>query len=375
MNFDPKKTAPMPRESDTVRPEIHRLMAYVPGRPIEELERELGISGAIKLASNENPLGPSPLAIAAVNAAAHSVNRYPDGSSFYLREALAAHWNVPSEWIAVGSGSNDLIDVLCRIHLGPGDEAIMSFPSFVMFAIAVRVAGGTLVQVPGRDLFHDPDAMLRAITERTKLVYFSNPDNPSGTIVRRRALDDYFRRVPDHILTILDEAYFEYLTDAEYPNGLDYLRRGKRVAVLRTFSKIYALAGLRVGYGFFPEELASLVHRVRLPFNVTSVGQAAARASLEDLDQVARSRALNDEGIATFQRELPKFGIELTPTWANFVLARFPGSAIEAARSLERHGVIIRPLPSFGLPAEFARISVGTRLENERLIETLRRIL
>lgn len=365
----------MPRETDTVRPEIQRLMAYVPGRPIEELERELGITGAIKLASNENPLGPSPLAIAAMNAAAHSVNRYPDGASFYLREALAAHWNVPSEWIAVGSGSNDLIDVLCRIHLGPGDEAIMSFPSFVMFPIAVRVAGGTLVQVPGKDLFHDPDAMLRAITERTKLVYFSNPDNPTGTIVRRRALDDYFRRVPDHVLTILDEAYFEYLTDAEYPNGLDYLRRGKRVAVLRTFSKVYALAGLRIGYGFFSAELASLVHRVRLPFNVTSVGQAAARASLEDMDQVARSRVLNDEGIAYYQRELPKLGIELTPTWANFVLARFPGSAIEAARTLERHGVIIRPLPSFGLPAEFARISVGTRLENERLIETLRRIL
>ena len=375
MTFDPRSGAPTPRVIDTIRPDIHRLAAYVPGRPIEELERELGISGAIKLASNENPLGPSPLAIAAMNAAAHSVNRYPDGSSFYLREALAAHWGVPTEWIAVGSGSNDLIDVLCRIHLAPGDEAIMSFPSFVMFPIAVRVAGGTLVQVPGRDLFHDPDAMLRAVTARTKLVYFSNPDNPTGTIVRRRALDDYFRRVPDHVLTILDEAYFEYLTDPEYPNGLDYLRRGKHVAVLRTFSKAYALAGLRVGYGFFSEELAAVIHRVRLPFNVTNVAQAAARASLEDQEQVRRSRAVNEEGIATFQRELPPLGIELTPTWANFVLARFPGSAVEAARTLERQGVIIRPLTSFGLPAEFARISVGTRLENERLIETLRRTL
>jgi histidinol-phosphate aminotransferase len=365
----------MPREIVTVRPEIQRLTPYVPGKPIEELERELGISGAIKLASNENPLGPSPFAIAALNAAAHSVNRYPDGSSFYLREALAAHWGVPVEWIAVGSGSNDLIDVLCRIHLGPGDEAVMSYPSFVMFAIAVRVAGGTLVQVPGRDLFHDPEAMLRAVTDRTKIVYFSNPDNPTGTIVRRRALDEYFRRVPEHVLTVLDEAYFEYLTDPEYPNGLDYLRRGKRVAVLRTFSKIYALAGLRVGYGFFPKELADLVHRVRLPFNVTSVGQAAARASLEDIEQVARGRAANDAGIAFFQRELPPLGIELTPTWANFVLARFPGSAVEAARTLERQGVIIRPVTSFGLPAEFARISVGTRVENERLIETLRRAL
>jgi histidinol-phosphate aminotransferase len=364
-----------PRATDAARPEIQKLTPYIPGKPIEELERELGISGAIKLASNENPIGPSPMAVAAIGAAAHAVNRYPDGSSYYLREALAAHWNVPAEWIAVGSGSNDLIDVLCRIHLGSGDEAVMSHPSFVMFAIAVRVAGGTLVKVPGRDLFHDPGAMLASVTGRTKLVYFSNPDNPTGTIVRRRALDDYFRHVPEHVLTIIDEAYFEYVTDTDYPNGLDYLRRGKRIAVLRTFSKIYALAGLRVGYGFFPEDLAALVHRVRLPFNVTSVAQAAARASLEDPEQVRRSRAMNGEGITTFERELPRLGIALTPTWANFVLARFPGSAVEAARTLERQGVIIRPMTSFGLPAEYARISVGTRLENQRLLDTLRRIL
>jgi histidinol-phosphate aminotransferase len=360
---------------ESIRSEIRSLEPYVPGKPIEELERELGIAGAIKLASNENPLGPSPFAIAAIQAAAHGVNRYPDGSSYYLREALSAHWNVPAEWIAVGSGSNDLIDVLCRIHLGPGDEAVMSDPSFVMFAIAVRVAGGKLVKVPGKKLFHDPEAMLRAVTDRTRLVYFSNPDNPTGTIVRRRALEDYFRRVPDHVLTILDEAYFEYVRDPEYPDGLEHLRRGRRAAVLRTFSKVYALAGLRIGYGFFSPELASLVHRVRLPFNVTTIGQAAARASLSDPDQVHRSRAVNEEGIRTFARELPRLGIELTPTWANFVLARFPGSAVEVARTLERQGIIIRPMLSFGLSAEYARISVGSRSENERLVEGLRRAL
>ncbi len=360
---------------ESVRPEIRSLQPYVPGKPIEELERELGIAGAIKLASNENPLGPSPLALAAIGAAAEGVNRYPDGSSYYLRDALATHWNVPPEWIVVGSGSNDLIDVLCRIHLGPGDVAIMSDPSFIMFAIAVRVAGGTLLKVPGKALFHDPEAMLAAVTDRTKLVYFSNPDNPTGTIVRRRALDEYFRRVPEHVLTILDEAYFEYVTDPEYPDGLEHLRRGRRVAVLRTFSKVYALAGLRVGYGFVPVDLAALVHRVRLPFNVTSLAQAAARASLGDPGQVARSRAVNEEGISFFRRELPRLGIDLTPSWGNFVLARLPGSAVEASRSLERMGVIIRPMLSFGLPAEFARISVGKRPENERLIESLRRSL
>ena len=362
------------RAMDPIRPEIRSLTPYVPGKPVEELERELGIAGAVKLASNENPLGPSPLAIAAMNAAVHGVNRYPDGSSFYLREALSAHWNVPPEWIAVGSGSNDLIDVLCRIYLDHGDEAIMSHPSFVMFAVAVKVAGGILRRVPGKELFHDPEGMLAAITDRTKLVYFANPDNPTGTIVRRRAMDEWFRRVPEHVLTIVDEAYFEYVTDPDYPNALDYLRKGKRVAVLRTFSKIYALAGLRVGYGFFPDDIAAVVHRVRLPFNVSTVAQAAARASLGDPEQVRRSREMNQEGIALLERELPQHGIRVTPSWANFVLARFPSSAVEATRTLERLGVIIRPMTSFGLPAEFARISVGTRLENDRLIEALARI-
>ena len=362
------------RATDTVRSEIRSLQPYVPGKPVEELERELGITGAIKLASNENPLGPSPLAIAAMQTAIHQVNRYPDGGSYYLREAVAEKWAFPFEQVALGSGSNDLIDVLCRIHLGPGDEAIMSNPAFVMFAVAVNVSGGKLVRVPGKALFHDPDAMLAAITDRTRLIYFSNPDNPTGTIVKKRAMDDYFRRVPPHITTILDEAYFEYVEDPDYPNGLDYLRSGHRVAVLRTFSKIYALAGLRVGYGFFPEDLAGLVHRVRLPFNVTNVGQAAARASLEDPGQVTRSRDLVREGLAYLRRELPPLGIELTPTWANFVLAKFRRSAVEVARSLERHGVIIRPMTSFQLPPEYARVSVGSRSENERLVEALRAI-
>ncbi len=363
------------RTVEPVRSEIRSLEPYVPGKPVEELERELHISGAIKLASNENPLGPSPLAIQAMDQAIRGVNRYPDGSSFYLREALSRFWNVPFEQTAVGSGSNDLIDILCRIHLGPGDEAVMSHPAFVMFAIAVRVAGGKLVRVPGRDLFHDPVAMLQAVNERTRLVYFSNPDNPTGTRVTRRELDHYFDHVPDHVLTILDEAYFEYVTDPEYPDGLEYLRRGKRVAVLRTFSKIYALAGLRVGYGFFSPELCALVHRVRLPFNVTSVGQAAARASLEDKDQVARSRVLNEEAKQFLFAELPPLGLKLTPTWANFVLAAFPGSAVEAAQKLERQGVIIRPLTSFGLPPEYARISSGTRAELTKLLDGLRRVL
>jgi len=363
------------RTVEPVRSEIRSLTPYVPGKPVEELERELQISGAIKLASNENPLGPSPLAIEAMNEAIRGGNRYPDGSSFYLREALSRFWSVPFEQTAVGSGSNDLIDVLCRIHLGPGDEAVMSHPAFVMFAVAVHVAGGTLVRVPGRDLFHDPPAMLAAVNDRTRLVYFSNPDNPTGTRVTRRQLDAYFEKVPDHVLTILDEAYFEYVTDPEYPDGLDYLRRGKRVAVLRTFSKIYSLAGLRVGYGFFSPELAALVHRVRLPFNVNSVAQAAARASLADKDQVARSRALNQDALKLLSAELPKLGLKLTPTWANFVLAAFPGSAVEAAQKLERLGIIIRPLTSFGLPPEYARISAGTRPELTRLLDGLHRVL
>jgi histidinol-phosphate aminotransferase len=360
---------------DSVRPELRTLQPYVPGKPVEVLERELGVKGAIKLASNENPLGPSPRALEAMQRAAKDVNRYPEGSSYYLREAISAYSGVPAESIAVGSGSNDLIDILCRIHLAPGDEAIMSDPSFLMFPIAVQVSGGTVVRVPGKSWFHDPDAMLAAINERTRIVYFANPDNPTGTMVRRRDLDRYFARVPDHVLTILDEAYCEYVTDPDYPDGLQYLRQGKSVAVLRTFSKIYALAGLRVGYGFFPPELTSWVNRVRLPFNVTTVGQAAAQASLGDRDQIERSRALNDAGLAFLQRELPALGLQLAPSWANFVMAKFPRSAIEIGRALERLGIIIRPLVAFRLPPEYARISVGTREENERLLEGLRQAL
>lgn len=363
------------RAADPMRPELRTLLPYVPGKPIEVLERELGIRDAIKLASNENPLGPSPLALEAIRDAMKTVNRYPEGSSYFLRETLAAHWNVPAEWIAVGSGSNDLIDILCRIYLGPGDEAVMSDPCFLMFPIAVQVAGGKTVRVPGRDWFHDPDAMLQAVTERTKIVYFSNPDNPTGTRVRKRDMDRYFDRVPAHVLTVLDEAYFEYVTDPEFPDGLQYLRAGKQVAVLRTFSKVYALAGLRVGYGFFHPEVCSWVHRVRLPFNVTSVGQAAARASLADGEQVEKSRAMNDAGLAFLAKELPGLGLALTPSWANFVYARFPRPAADVARALERLGVIIRPLGAFRVPPEYARISVGTREENERLLETLRQVL
>jgi histidinol-phosphate aminotransferase len=360
---------------DSVRPELRTLQPYVPGKPVEVLERELGIKGAIKLASNENPLGPSPRALEAMQRAATGVNRYPEGSSYYLREAISAYSGISAESIAVGSGSNDLIDILCRIHLAPGDEAIMSDPSFLMFPIAVQVSGGTVVRVPGKSWFHDPEAMLAAINERTRIVYFANPDNPTGTMVRRRDLDRYFARVPDHVLTILDEAYCEYVTDPDYPDGLQYLRQGKSVAVLRTFSKIYALAGLRVGYGFFSTELTSWVNRVRLPFNVTTVGQAAAQASLGDRDQIERSRAVNDAGLAFLQRELPALGLQLTPSWANFVMARFPRSAIEIGRALERLGIIIRPLVAFRLPPEYARISVGTREENERLLEGLRQVL
>jgi histidinol-phosphate aminotransferase len=347
----------------------------VPGKPVEVLERELGIAGAIKLASNENPLGPSPLALEAMARLLPGVNRYPEGSSFYLREALSRHLGVAAESIVVGSGSNDLIDILCRIHLGPGDEAVMSDPSFLMFPIAVQVAGGTVVRVPGKEWFHDPDAMLGAITDRTKLVYFANPDNPTGTMVRRRDLDRWFARVPERVLTILDEAYFEYVTDPEYPDGLGYLRAGKNVAVLRTFSKVYALAGLRVGYGIFPTDLASWVNRVRLPFNVTTVAQAAAEASLRDGEQVAKSRAMNDAGLSFLHRELPALKLEVTPTWSNFVMVRFPRPAGEVARDLERRGIIIRPLTAFRLPPEYARISVGTREENERLLESLRQVL
>ncbi|MDH5567124.1 MAG: histidinol-phosphate transaminase [Myxococcales bacterium] len=355
-----------------VKPHIRSLQPYQPGKPAEELERELGISGAIKLASNESPVGPSPKALAAVRAELGNVHRYPDGASFGLRSALSRRLGVHARQLVFGAGADEILEFLAKTLLGPGDEAVFAWPSFAMYPIVVQGMGATPVGVPlDASYTHDLDAMRRAVTERTRLVFVCNPNNPTGTSVGAAAFDAFAASLPESAVLAVDEAYVEYVRRSDFPDALAWLERRPGTIVLRTFSKIYGLAGLRIGYGIADAELADYLQRARHPFNVSRVAEVAALAALDDREHVERSRRVNDEGVEYLGRELTALGIEVWPTDANFVLAR---TGPDLHDRLLREGVIVRPLATFGL-ADCVRISVGLPEENERLIKTLRRLL
>jgi histidinol-phosphate aminotransferase len=354
-----------------VKPHIAAIQPYQPGKPIEELERELGIQGAIKLASNENPIGPSPKALAAARDAAANVNRYPDDGCFALRRRLATHLGVEPDEIVLGVGCDEILALVANTFLGIGDEAVYAWPSFAMYPIVVKVTGATPVPVPlTTDLVHDLDAMAAAVTPRTRVVFLCNPNNPTGTTVGAAAFDRFVERLPDSVILAVDEAYYEYATRSDFPRSLDWIRRRPGTVVLRTFSKIYGLAGLRVGYGIASAETIGFLHRLRHPFNVNLVAQAAALAALDDTEHVAHSRCVNDAGLAYLTKELTALGIEVWPSETNFVLAKAGPGTHDA---LLREGVIVRPMAGFGLP-EHVRISIGLPEENERLVKTLRRL-
>jgi len=354
-----------------VKPWIAALSPYQPGKPIEELERELGISGVVKLASNENPLGPSPRAIEAVQRALAGVHRYPDGASFALRSKLVAKLGVAPEQLVFGCGADELLELVAKAFLGPGDEAVFAWPSFAMYPIVTRGMGATPVPVPlDADLVHDLDAMAAAVTERTRVVMVCNPNNPTGTSVGAAAFDRFAARLPDDVVLLIDEAYVDFARRSDFPDALAWLRRRPGTIVMRTFSKISGLAGVRIGYGVADPELAGYLQRARHPFNVSRLAEAAALGALEDDEFRERSRRANAEGIEFLTRELRALGIEVWPTDANFLLAR-AGAGIQAR--LLREGVIVRPLTGFGMP-DHVRISVGLPKENARLIETLRRL-
>jgi histidinol-phosphate aminotransferase len=356
---------------DMVNAHILDLEPYEPGKPIEELERELGIHGSIKLASNESPLGPSAKAVAAVRAAASGVHRYPDGASFALRKRLAAHLDVAGEQIVFGAGADELLELLAKTFLSRGDEVVFAWPSFAMYPIVVKGMGATPVAVPlSRDLVHDLAGMAEAITPRTKIVFVCNPNNPTGTSVGADEFDRFASRLPADVVLAVDEAYAEYARRPDFPQSLEWVRRRPGTVVLRTFSKIYGLAGLRIGYGVADAELAGYLERARHPFNVNRLAEVAALAALDDDEHAEASRRVNDEGARYLAAELGALGIEAWPTDANFVLAR-PGAGVHEA--LLREGVIVRPLKGFGLP-EHIRISVGLPEENERLIKALKRL-
>jgi histidinol-phosphate aminotransferase len=353
---------------------IRTLTPYPPGMPIEELERELGIRDSIKLASNENPLGPSPKALAALAAALPNLHRYPDGSAFYLKRRLAERLGVSPDEVIVGNGSNEIIELVVRTFLRPRDEAVMADQAFVIYRMVTQAAAGTPRIVPLRDFTHDLDAIGEAVTPRTRIVFLANPNNPTGTIFRRAAWESLLAALPRHVIVVADDAYAEYVDDPEYPDTIASRREGAvPVITLRTFSKLYGLAGVRVGYGVAPAAVIEALGRVRQPFNVNALAQVAALAALDDDEHVRRTLALNREGMAYLVGEFRRLGIAWVPSAANFVLVRV-GHGARVYDALLRHGVIVRPMDVYGFP-EHVRVTIGLPAENERFVAALAAVL
>jgi histidinol-phosphate aminotransferase len=358
------------------RPAIEELTPYQPGKPVEDVQRELGLERIVKLASNEGPFPPFPSALEALERASRELNRYPDGGSYRLHEALAARHGVAFEAICVGSGADGCIDMLSQAMLDPGDEVVCGWPSFPSYVIYARKQGATAVTVPLRDHRYDLDALAEAATPSTKLVYVCHPNNPTGTMNTRAELDRFFERVPEHVLVVVDQAYFEYIDRDDYPDAVEaYAKAGRAVVVLRTFSKIYGLAGLRVGYAVAPPDVAAAMAKTRRPFDVTSPAQAAALASLDDPAEIARRRALNAEGLAQLAGILREHGFESLPdAVGNFLYVEVGDEAPRVYDALLREGVIVRPLAGFGAPHAL-RISVGSSDENAFFADALGRVL
>ena len=353
---------------DLVKPHIRDLAPYKPGKPMEELERELGITDSIKLASNENPLGPSPKAVAAIREAADQIHRYPDGASFKLRSKLAGRLGVGEDQLVFGTGCDEVIELIAKTFIGPGDEVVFPWPSFAMYPIVVGGMGGTSVPVPLQDdLDHDLDAMADAVTDKTRVVMVCNPNNPTGVSFGQAAFDRFVARLPEDVILAIDEAYFEFVRRDDYPDTTALLAERPATIVLRTFSKIYGIAGVRIGYGITSPDVASYLERARHPFNVNLLAEAAAVAALDDEAHLNETLRLNASGGDYLRAELGKLGIETWPTDSNFVLARTGADVYEALLS---QGVIIRPMGGFGLD-DFVRISIGLPEENERLIKAI----
>lgn len=356
---------------------ISDLRVYEPGKPLEEVARELGfenLEGIVKVASNENELGPSPLAIEAMRNSLSEMHRYPDGGAFYLKQKLAGKLGVDPENLLFGCGSNELIVFLCHVFLGQGANLIMGAEAFAVYFLAAALYEGETIRVPMPEHVHDLDAMLAAITPETRLVAICNPNNPTGTMVSPEAIDTFIEKLPDHVVAIFDEAYFEVMPEEQKPDVLKHIRGGKEnVIVLRTFSKAYGLAGLRIGYAIGHPELISLLNKVRQPFNVNGMAQAAAMAALDDRSHLTETRLMVFQGLEFFERELPKLGIETTPSGANFILAK-TGTGRQVFEQLQKRKVIVRPMDPYGLP-DHIRITVGTPEQNQTILNALKEVL
>lgn len=352
---------------------IRSLQPYKPGRPIEEVERELGIRGSIKVASNENPLGPSPLALEALKAALPSIHRYPEGGAVVLAEKLARKLGIAPARLIFGNGSNEILELCCRLLAGPGDEVLFSADAFLVYPLVTIAAGATAVAAPPRGFEHDLDAIAARVTARTRVVFLANPNNPTGTIFRRVEWERFLARVPDDVCVVLDEAYFEFVEDPDYPSGIDYLDRHPGLVVARTFSKIYGLAGLRLGYGAGSLELIDALARLRQPFNVNMLAQIAAIAALDDDAHVEASRRRVRASRLRWSEACGALGLDFVPSHANFVLVNV-GSGKAVTEAMLRLGVIVRPMDAYGF-AGHIRITFGTEAEDERTIAALETVL
>jgi histidinol-phosphate aminotransferase len=353
-----------------VHPDIAALSPYVPGKPIEELQRELGLTRVIKLASNENPLGPSPKAMAVINEGVATLHRYPDGGAFRLREALADRWKVTADQIILGNGSDEILGLLARTFLSPGDEAVMADQTFVIYRMEVTAAHGKAVIVPLVEWRHDLAAMADAVTERTRLLFLCNPNNPTGTMVSAEEVAQLLSRVPDHVVVVFDEAYFEYVRSAQFPDSMAYVKQGRNAIVLRTFSKIYGLAGLRIGYGVTTPDIANFLNRVRPPFNANSLAQRAALAALNDDEHVAKSRALNQAGMDQVVNGLRTLGFAPIPSETNFVCFDVGCDGRLVFDALLRLGVIVRHIEG-----RMIRVTIGQEDENTLFLTALGQVL
>lgn len=353
---------------------IQSIEPYKPGKPIEELAREHGIEHAIKLASNENPLGPSPLAVQAISHALSSLHRYPDGRGYELTAKLSSRLGFPPDHFVLGNGSDDLIGMLTRALLQPGDEVIIPTPSFLMYEINAKSAGAIPIHVPLRSLAIHGSELLERVTSRTRMIFICNPNNPTGTVMSRRDFELFLEALPPGIVVVLDEAYMEFVRDPNCVNSMEFIHGGRPVVALRTFSKAYGLAGLRIGYGVMAPELAGILHRIRQPFNASLLAQAGAAAALEDEAFLIKTVQTVHEGLDYLYTELDRIGVRYFPTQANFFLIDAGQDADVVFQNMLKKGVIIRSMSSYGYP-EYIRVNTGIAEENKRLIEALEQVL
>lgn len=360
-------------------PYVEKIQPYIPGKPIKEVERELGIKECIKLASNENPLGPSPKVLKAIKQFLSNpteLARYPEGSGYYLKNTLCEFFakkgvNITHDEIILGNGSNELIDIAVKTYLGPGDEAIMAKPSFIVYAMSVTAQGGIPKEVPLKESRHDLEGMLKEITDKTKIVFIANPNNPTGTMNYKKEFNEFMKALPDGILVIVDEAYYEYVTDSDYPDTLKYFQDGKDILILRTFSKAYGLASLRIGYGIAKKEIITEMNRIREPFNTNTIAQIAAETALKDEKHLRKVLKINEKGKQYLYSELDKIKeIKYLPTQTNFIYIILPESVSskEAFDFLLKNGVIIRPVG----PNQI-RVTIGLPEENKAFIDVLKK--